>query len=89
MWEAIRNVIFAFAAVCCALMGVFWLWFMYQFSLRWLTPAGEIGPEVGTAVVFGREGAAWIGVVAMGWFMLALLLSGLHWWFVIRRQSSV
>lgn len=71
--------IYAFAAVCCGLMGVFWLWFMYQFSLRWLDENGLPGPEAGTAVVFGKEGAEWIGIVALGWFMLALLFGFLQW----------
>ncbi len=79
MFQAIRQVIFAFTAVCCGLIGLFWLWFMYQFSLRWLDANGEVGPMVGTAVVFGREGAYWIGGVAVGWLLLALFFGFMQW----------
>lgn len=87
MFQSIRNVIYAFAAICCALFGAFWLWFMYQFSLRWLDAEGLPGPEIGTAVVFGREGAQWIGSVAVGWFILALFFGFLQWR-LMRRQSQ-
>ncbi len=79
MFKAVKNVIFAFMAVCCALIGLFWLWFVYAYSLRWLDANGEIGPEVGTAVIFGREGAEWMGVMALGWFALALLFALIQW----------
>lgn len=79
MFQAIRQVIFAFTAVCCGLIGLFWLWFMYQFSLRWLDADGEVGAVMGTAVVFGREGAYWIGGVAVGWLLLALFFGFMQW----------
>lgn len=88
MFQAIRNVIFAFAAVCCGLIGLFWLWFMYQFSLRWLDADGEVGQMVGATVVFGREGAYWIGAVAVGWLLLALFF-GFMQWRISRKPSSV
>ena len=88
MLQSIRNVIYAFAAVGCALFGVFWLWFMYEFSLKWLDENGLPGPEIGTAVVFGREGAEWIGMIAVGWFMLALLFAFLQWR-VMRQQAQL
>lgn len=79
MFQAIRNVVFGFMAACCALISLFWLWFMYEFSLKWLDGNGEVGPVVGTAVVFGSEGATWIGMVAAGWLLLALLFVFLQW----------
>lgn len=79
MFQAIRNVIFAFMAVCCIFIGLFWLWFMYSFSLKWLDANGEIGLTTGATVIFGSEGAIWIGAVAVGWFMLALLFGFLQW----------
>lgn len=79
MFRAIRNVIFAFAAVVCALIGLFWLWFMYNFSLKWFDANGELLPEIGTAVIFGPEGATWIGMVAAGWFVLALGFGVIQW----------
>ncbi len=79
MFHAMRQVIFAFAAVCCGLIGLFWLWFMYQFSLRWLDANGEVMPAMDTAVVFGREGAYWIGAVAVGWLLLALFFGMMQW----------
>lgn len=81
-----RNVIFAFAAVCCGLIGLFWLWFLYEFSLKWLDANGEVSEVVGSAVVFGREGANWIGAVAAGWFLLALFF-GFVQWRVSRRST--
>lgn len=85
MFQAIRHVLFAFVAVCCALIGLFWLWFMYEFSLKWLDANGQVGPAVGATVVFGREGAEWIGIVAGGWFVLALIFGWLQW--RVSRQS--
>ena len=79
MLQSIRHVIYAFAAVGCAFFGAFWLWFMYEFSLKWLNGDGMPGPEIGTAVVFGREGAQWIGAVAVGWFILAGVFAFLQW----------
>jgi hypothetical protein len=87
MFQAIRNVIFAFAAICCGLAGLFWLWFLYEFSLKWLDANGEVSDVVGTAVVFGREGANWIGGVAAGWFLLALFFA-LAQWRVSRRSKT-
>jgi len=88
MWNSIKNVIFAFMAVCCGLIGVFWLWFMYEYSLRWLDESGNVVPNVETAVAFGREGAEWIGLVAVGWFILAILF-GLIQWRVSRSTTAV
>jgi hypothetical protein len=76
---------FGFLAACCGLIGIFWLWFMYEFSLKWLDANGEVVPVVDTAVVFGAEGATWIGMVAAGWLLLALFFGFLQWR-ISRRQ---
>ena len=85
MFDAVRNVIYAFAAICCALIGLFWLWFLYAFSLRWLSPDGT-PVATGSGVFFGQEGAEWIGILAAGWFALALLFAVLQWRH-LRRQT--
>lgn len=79
MFQAIRQVIFAFMAVCCGLIGLFWFWFMYQFSLKWLDADGNVGAAMGATVVFGREGAYWIGAIAVGWLLLALFFGFMQW----------
>ncbi|MCP4358645.1 MAG: hypothetical protein GY796_11560 [Chloroflexi bacterium] len=52
---------------------------MYEYSLRWLDENGNVVPDMDTAVAFGREGAEWIGLVAVGWFVLAVLFGLIQW----------
>lgn len=88
MWQTIRQVLFGFLAVCCLLISLFWFWFMYEFSLKWLDENHQvvIGPE--TTVAFGQEGAVWIGAVAAGWFLLGLLFALMQWRFMRTRRDK-
>ena len=78
MMRSITNVVFGLAAFISLLIGAFFVWFMYEYSLRWLTPEGAVSPGADAVVVFGREGAWWIGGVAAGWFILAALFWLIH-----------
>lgn len=79
MFQAIRDVLFGFMAVCCALIGFFWLWFMYAYSLKWLDADGEVVMGESTTVAFGADGASWIGLVAAGWLVLAVFFGLIQW----------
>lgn len=78
MLRSITNVVFGLAAFICLLISAFFVWFMYEYSLKWLSPDGFVSPNVDTAVAFGRAGAWWIGSVALGWFLLAILFWLIH-----------
>ena len=82
MFKSITNVIFAFVAVICLLIGLFWLWFLYEFSLKWAKYDGNIPPDAGATAVFGSDGAWWIGLVAGGWLILAVVF-----WIIHRRTN--
>lgn len=75
----IRQVIFLFAACICFVIALFWVWFLYTYSLQWGWDAAGNPLQVGTAVVYGRQGAIWIGSVTVGWFLLAVFFLYLHW----------
>ncbi|WP_420630241.1 hypothetical protein [Candidatus Leptofilum sp.] len=77
MFASLRRVILPVTAVLCLIIGLFWLWFWYEFSLKWAL-AGTL-PELGdTAVVFYGSGVAELGFLAFGWLLLAIILYVLH-----------
>ena len=78
MLRSLTNVIFGFVAFICLLAGLFMFWFLYNFSLRWAKYDGVIPPDANVNVVFGTEGAWWIGLVAAGWIVMAVVFWMLH-----------
>ena len=77
MFRLLRRVILPVTAVFCLLIGLFWLWFWYEFSLKWALSGTMPGPEE-SAVVFFGSGVAELGFLAFAWLLLALVLYGLH-----------
>lgn len=82
MLRSMTNVIFGFVGGICLLVGLFWIWFMYEFSLKWAKYEGNLPPSAGGIVVFGTEGAWWIGFIAGGWIVLAVIF-----WLIQRRVN--
>lgn len=77
MFASLRRVILPVTAVLCLIIGLFFLWFWYEFSLKWAI-AGTL-PEPGDAtVVFYGSGVAELGFLAFGWLLLAVFLYVLH-----------
>lgn len=77
MFAALRRVILPVTAVLCLFIGLFFLWFWYEFSLKWAL-SGTL-PEPGDAtVVFYGSGVTELGFLAFGWLLLALFLYLLH-----------
>ncbi|MCA9901532.1 MAG: hypothetical protein H6654_13400 [Ardenticatenaceae bacterium] len=77
MFTSLRRVILPVTAVLCLLIGLFWLWFWYEFSLKWVL--SDTMPGLGdTAVVFYDSGIAQLGFLAFGWLLLAVVLVVLH-----------
>ena len=74
MLRSMTNVIFGFVGGICLLIGLFWIWFMYEFSLKWAKYDGNLPPSAAGTAVFGTEGAWWIGFIATGWIVLAVIL---------------
>ena len=77
MLLTLRRVILPVTAVLCLLIGLFWVWFWYEFSLKWAL-AGTLPAPGDTAVVFYDSGVTQLGLIAFGWLLLALFLYGLH-----------
>ena len=77
MLHALRRIILPVTAVFCLVIGLFWVWFWYEFSLKWAL--SDTLPVPGdSAVVFYGSGVAELGFLAFGWLLLALILYGLH-----------
>lgn len=77
MFALLRRVILPMMSVLCLLIGLFWLWFWYEFSLKWALSDTLPGPQ-DTAVVFYGSGVAQLGFLAFAWFLLALFFYWLH-----------
>ncbi|MAU00164.1 MAG: hypothetical protein CL608_23740 [Anaerolineaceae bacterium] len=77
MFLSLRKVILPVTAVLCLIIGLFWIWFWYEFSLKWALTDTMPGPTE-SAVVFYGSGVAELGFLAFGWLLLALFLYGLH-----------
>ena len=77
MFRSLRQVILPVTAVLCLIVGLFWLWFWYEFSLKWALL--DSMPDITeSTVVFYGSGVAELGFLAFGWLLLALFLYGLH-----------
>ena len=76
-FNVLRRVILPVTAVLCLLIGLFWLWFWYQFGLKW-SLAGSPPDLTESAVFFYGSGIAELGFLAFGWLLLALFLYLLH-----------
>ena len=83
MLRSITNVIFGLMAVMCVLAGLFWVWFLYEYSLKWLKYGGNIPVDAGATAVWGEEGAWWVGGIAVGWFVVAIFF-----WIIHRRMNK-
>jgi len=77
MIRSLRQVILPVAAVFCLIIGLFWLWFWYEFSLKWALSDTLPRPQ-DTAVVFYGSGVAQLGFLTFAWFLLALFFYWLH-----------
>jgi hypothetical protein len=77
MFRSLRRVILPVTAVLCLIIGLFWVWFWYEFSLKWAL-SGTLPSSSESAVVFYGSGVAELGFLAFGWLLLALFLYGLH-----------
>lgn len=77
MFGSIRRVILPVSAVFCLLVGLFWIWFWYEFSLKWAL-SGRMPDAHDSTVVFFGSGVAQLGFLAFGWLLLALVMYGLH-----------
>lgn len=77
MFRSLRRVILPVTAVFCLLIGLFWLWFWYEFSLKWAL-ADTLPQPMDSAVVFYGTGVAELGFIAFGWLLLAAVFYGLH-----------
>jgi hypothetical protein len=77
MFRSLRRVILPVTAVLCLIIGLFWVWFWYEFSLKWAL-SGTMPSPSESAVVFYGSGVAELGFLAFGWLLLALFLYGLH-----------
>ncbi|GJM42906.1 MAG: hypothetical protein DHS20C20_31880 [Ardenticatenaceae bacterium] len=77
MLRSLRQAILPLTAVLCLLIGLFWLWFWYEYSLKWAISDTLPGPQ-DSAVVFYDSGVAQLGFLAFGWLLLALFLYILH-----------
>ena len=77
MFTSLRRVILPVTAVLSLIIGLFWLWFWYEFSLKWAMANTLPGPG-DTAVVFYGSGVAQLGFLAFGWLLLAIVLYLLH-----------
>lgn len=77
MFRSLRQTILPVMAVLCLFIGLFWLWFWYEFSLKWALSGTLPGPEQ-SAVVFYGSGVVELGLLALGWLLLSLILYGLH-----------
>ena len=77
MFASLRRVILPVTAVLCLIIGLFFIWFWYEFSLKWAI--ADTLPEPGDAtVVFYGSGVAELGFLAFGWLLLAGFLYVLH-----------
>ncbi len=83
MLRSMTNVIFGFVAGVCLLVGLFWFWFLYSFSLKWAKYDGNLPASAAGTAVFGTEGAWWIGFIAAGWIVLAVVF-----WLIQRRVNK-
>lgn len=77
MIRSLRQVVLPFTAVLSLLIGLFWLWFWYEFSLKWALADRLPGPR-DSAVVFYGNGVIQLGLIAGGWLLLAFILYWLH-----------
>ena len=77
MFRTLRQTILPATAVLCLFIGLFWLWFWYEFSLKWAL-SGTLPEPTESAVVFYGTGVAELGFLAIGWLLLALFLYALH-----------
>lgn len=77
MLRSMRQVILPVAAVLCLMIGLFWVWFWYEFSLKWAL-AGTMPTPADSAVVFYDGGVTQLGFIAFGWLLLAIIFYGLH-----------
>ncbi len=77
MFASLRRVILPVTAVLCLLFGLFWLWFWYEFSLKWALADAMPAPGDSTVVFYG-SGVAELGFLAFGWLLLAIILYALH-----------
>ena len=77
MFRSLRQVILPVTAVLCLIVGLFWLWFWYEFSLKWAL-LDSMPDLTESTVVFYGSGVAELGFLAFGWLLLALFLYGLH-----------
>ena len=77
MFRSLRQAILPIMAVLCLLIGLFWIWFWYEFSLKWAL-SGTMPDQTESAVVFYGSGVAELGFLAFGWLLTALFLYGLH-----------
>lgn len=86
MLRTLSNVIFGLVAAVCLAIALFWVWFLYEYSVKWQLSGRDPLQDASARVVFGAEGAWWIGAVAAGWFILALLLAFIQW--RVRRKAA-
>jgi hypothetical protein len=77
MFRSLRGVILPVTAVLCLIIGLFWIWFWYEFSLKWALADTMPAPGDSTVVFFG-SGVTQLGLLAFGWLLLALFFYGLH-----------
>ena len=77
MFESLRRVILPVTAVLCLVIGLFWIWFWYEFSLKWAL-ADTLPAAADSAVVFYGSGVSQLGFIAFGWLLLAIFLYLLH-----------
>lgn len=87
MFASLRRVILPVTAVLCLIIGLFWLWFWYEFSLKWAL--SDTLPQPGdSAVVFYGSGVAELGFLAFGWLLVAGVLYLLHRRWRVREEIS-
>lgn len=87
MFASLRRVILPVTAVLCLIIGLFWLWFWYEFSLKWAL-SGTLPQPGDSAVVFYGSGVAELGFLAFGWLLLAGVLYLLHRRWRVREEIS-
>ena len=87
MFRSLRRVILPVTAVLCLFIGLFWIWFWYEFSLKWAM-ADTLPAATDSTVVFYGSGVSQLGFIAFGWLFLAIFLYVLHrrWQ---RRENQV
>ncbi|MEZ4592079.1 MAG: hypothetical protein R3D55_13200 [Chloroflexota bacterium] len=85
MFTSLRRVILPVTAVLCLIIGLFWLWFWYEFSLKWALSGTLPAPGDSTTVFYG-SGVAQLGFLAFGWLLLAIVLFVLHRRWRVREE---